>query len=49
MLKQSITSELVQMEWVKKWDGVQSQVSGSSMPIVQLPPSTEKKDKLTKL
>ncbi|OME55557.1 hypothetical protein BSK59_13865 [Paenibacillus odorifer] len=37
VLQQSLTSELVQYETVKKWNGTLPQVSGSSTPIVQLP------------
>jgi regulator of protease activity HflC (stomatin/prohibitin superfamily) len=37
LLAQSITGTLVQYEMVKRWNGQMPQVSGSSMPMIQLP------------
>lgn len=36
MLSRSVTANLVQYEMAKKWDGKMPQVSGSSMPMLQL-------------
>ncbi|MCY9737533.1 prohibitin family protein [Paenibacillus alvei] len=36
-IKQSLTPELIQMEWIKKWDGKQPYVSGNGSNIVQIP------------
>jgi regulator of protease activity HflC (stomatin/prohibitin superfamily) len=38
LLSQSITSTLVQYEMTKRWDGKMPQVSGSAVPMIQLPP-----------
>lgn len=37
LLSQSVTSTLVQYEMAKRWDGKMPQVSGSAMPMIQLP------------
>jgi regulator of protease activity HflC (stomatin/prohibitin superfamily) len=37
LLSQSITPNLVQYEMAKRWDGKMPQVSGSAMPMIQLP------------
>jgi len=37
LLSQSITGNLVQYEMVKRWNGQMPQVSGSAMPMIQLP------------
>lgn len=37
MLAQSITPTLVQYEMTKRWDGKMPQVSGSAVPMIQLP------------
>ena len=37
LLAQSITPTLVQYEMAKRWDGKMPQVSGSAMPMIQLP------------
>lgn len=37
LLAQSITPNLVQYEMAKRWDGKMPQVSGSAMPMIQLP------------
>lgn len=37
LLSQSITSTLVQYEMTKRWDGKMPQVSGSAVPMIQLP------------
>src|SRR4029077_18345233 len=36
LLSRSITANLVQYEMAKKWDGKMPQVSGSTMPLLQL-------------
>jgi len=36
LLSRSVTANLVQYEMAKKWDGKMPQVSGSSMPMLQL-------------
>ncbi len=38
LLSQSITNTLVQYEMTKRWDGKMPQVSGSAVPMIQLPP-----------
>ena len=38
LLSQSITPTLVQYEMTKKWNGQMPQVSGSAVPMIQLPP-----------
>ena len=37
LLAQSITPVLVQYEMTKRWDGKMPQVSGSAIPMLQLP------------
>ena len=37
LLSQSITPNLVQYEMAKRWDGKMPMVSGSAMPMIQLP------------
>ena len=37
LLSQSITGSLVQYEMAKRWDGKMPMVSGSSMPMIQMP------------
>jgi regulator of protease activity HflC (stomatin/prohibitin superfamily) len=37
MLSQSITPVLVQYEMAKRWNGQMPQVSGSALPMIQLP------------
>ena len=37
LLSQSITNTLVQYEMTKRWDGKMPQVSGSAVPMIQLP------------
>jgi hypothetical protein len=37
LLAQSITGTLVQYEMTKKWNGQMPQVSGSAIPMIQLP------------
>ena len=37
LLSQSLTSNLVQYEMAKRWNGQMPQVSGSAMPMIQLP------------
>jgi len=37
LLSQSITATLVQYEMAKKWNGQMPQVSGSAIPMLQLP------------
>lgn len=37
-LEQSLTPEIVQYEWIKRWNGSQPVVSGGSSSIVNLPP-----------
>src|SRR6185436_14880466 len=37
LIAKSITPTLVQYEMSKKWDGKMPQVSGSAMPMIQLP------------
>jgi regulator of protease activity HflC (stomatin/prohibitin superfamily) len=41
-LEQSLTPEIVQYEWIKKWNGAQPVVSGGSNSIVNLPPELVK-------
>jgi len=41
LLSQSITGSLVQYEMAKKWDGKMPMVSGSSMPMIQMPGTTK--------
>jgi len=41
-LEQSLTPEIVQYEWIKKWNGAQPVVSGGSSSIVNLPPELVK-------
>ncbi|CAA9348307.1 MAG: hypothetical protein AVDCRST_MAG68-3524 [uncultured Gemmatimonadetes bacterium] len=38
LLSQSITPTLVQYEMTKRWDGKMPQVSGSAVPMIQMPP-----------
>jgi regulator of protease activity HflC (stomatin/prohibitin superfamily) len=37
LLSQSITPTLVQYEMTKKWNGQMPQVSGSAIPMIQMP------------
>jgi regulator of protease activity HflC (stomatin/prohibitin superfamily) len=37
LLSQSLTTALVQYEMAKRWNGQMPQVSGSAMPMIQLP------------
>ena len=37
LLAESITPTLVQYEMAKRWNGQMPQVTGSSMPMIQLP------------
>jgi len=37
LLSKSITPTLVQYEMAKRWNGQMPQVSGSAMPMIQLP------------
>ena len=39
LLSESITPTLVQYEMSKRWNGQMPQVSGSAMPMIQLPPA----------
>ena len=41
LLSQSITGSLVQYEMAKRWDGKMPMVSGSSMPMIQMPGTTK--------
>ena len=41
LLSQSITGSLVQYEMAKKWDGKMPMVSGSAMPMIQMPGTTK--------
>ncbi|MDQ6830194.1 MAG: prohibitin family protein [Gemmatimonadota bacterium] len=41
LLSQSITGNLVQYEMAKKWDGKMPTVSGSAMPMIQMPGTTK--------
>ena len=41
LLSQSITGSLVQYEMAKRWDGKMPMVSGSAMPMIQLPGTTK--------
>jgi regulator of protease activity HflC (stomatin/prohibitin superfamily) len=41
LLSQSLTSNLVQYEMAKRWNGQMPQVSGSAMPMIQLPGSAK--------
>lgn len=36
-LQQSLTSEIIQNNWVKQWDGKLPQVSGGNTPMIQIP------------
>lgn len=38
LLSESVTGTLVQYEMAKRWNGEMPQVSGSAMPMIQLPP-----------
>jgi regulator of protease activity HflC (stomatin/prohibitin superfamily) len=42
LLAKSISGSLVQYEMAKKWNGVMPQVSGASMPMIQMPGTTSK-------
>ena len=41
LLSQSITGSLVQYEMAKRWDGKMPMVSGSAMPMIQMPGTTK--------
>ena len=41
LLAKSISGSLVQYEMAKKWNGVMPQVSGASMPMIQMPGATK--------
>ena len=41
LLAQSVTMNLVQYEMAKRWNGQMPQVSGSAMPMIQLPGTTK--------
>jgi regulator of protease activity HflC (stomatin/prohibitin superfamily) len=41
LLSQSLTGTLVQYEMAKRWNGQMPQVSGSAMPMIQLPAATK--------
>ena len=41
LLAQSITPTLVQYEMAKRWNGQMPQVTGSAMPLIQLPPAAK--------
>ena len=41
LLSQSLTTNLVQYEMAKRWNGQMPQVSGSAMPMIQLPGTTK--------
>jgi regulator of protease activity HflC (stomatin/prohibitin superfamily) len=41
LLSESITPTLVQYEMTKRWNGQMPQVSGSAMPMIQLPAQTK--------
>ncbi|WP_164491815.1 prohibitin family protein [Staphylospora marina] len=37
ILQQSLTPSIVQLEWIKKWDGKMPTVQGSGSPLIQMP------------
>ena len=45
-LQQSLTTQLVQYETIKKWDGVLPYVSGSNTPMIQLPTAATKTEEV---